>query len=137
LTEPAKNGVNNYFQLIAEKRLGDAEKKLDEIKQTWGKSEQEAGYLKALEGLLLTFRTGNDGYLYLTNTELTAKNVELLKKEFSEQSASPLHAGYDRGYFTALTEFMKVVGRLRPWRNQQSPQKKEKTKEEEPSETDA
>jgi hypothetical protein len=131
LTEPTKNDVNHYFQSIVEKKLSDAEKKLDEIRQTCGKSEQEAGYLRALEGLLLTFRTGNDGYLYLTNTELTAKNVELMKREFREQAANSLHAGYDKGYFTALTDFVKAVSKLRPWRNQRSSQKREKTKEEE------
>lgn len=116
MKEEANSKITQYFQLIAEKKLGEAEKRLDEIRQTAGRSEQEAGYLKALEGLLLTYRSSDDKYQYLSNIELTAKNVEALKKEFAEQAAYPLFENYDKGYFLALSDFMKVAGRLRPWR---------------------
>jgi hypothetical protein len=112
-----RNGVPQYFQLIVEKRFGEAEKKLDEIKQTAGRSEQESGYLKALEGLLLTYRSSDDKYLYLNNVELSAKNSEALRKEFSEQASYPLFEDYDKGYFSSLSDYMKTVSRLRPWHN--------------------
>lgn len=120
MAEGSRNAVSQYFQFIIERRFGEAEKKLEEVKQALGQSKQEAGYLKALEGLLLTYRSSNDKYLYLTNVELTSKNVEALKKEFSEQAESPLHADYDKRYFSALADFMRAVGKLRPWRSQQS-----------------
>ncbi len=120
MAEGSRNAVSQYFQFIMERRFGEAEKKLEEVKQALGQSKQETGYLKGLEGLLLTYRSSNDRYLYLANVELTNKNVEALKKEFSEQAASPLHADYDKGYFSALTDFMRAVGKLRPWRSQQS-----------------
>ena len=111
----ARNGVQQYFQLIVEKRLSEAEKKLDEIKQNSSRSEREKGYLKALEGLLLTYRSSDDRFLYLNNVEFTAKNTEMLKKEFSDQASYPLFEDYDQGYFLALSDFVKVVSRLRPW----------------------
>ena len=116
MKQEANNKIAQYFQLIVEKKFPEAEKKLDEIKQTTGRSEQEAGYLKALEGLLLTYRSSDDRYQYLSNIDLTAKNVEALKKEFSEQAAYPLFENYDRGYFLALSDFVKMAGKLRPWR---------------------
>ena len=124
--ERSRNVVSQYFHFIIERRFGDAEKKLEEVKQAFGQSKQEAGYLKALEGLLLTYRSSNDRYLYLTNVELSSKNVDALKKEFNEQAESPLHADYDKGYFSALADFMRTVGRLRPWRGQQSKQENRK-----------
>jgi hypothetical protein len=120
MVEGAKDGVSQYFQFIIERRLGEAEKKLEELKQEFGRSQRETGYLKALEGLLLTYRSSGDRYLYLTNVELTGKNVEALKKEFTEQAGSLLHADYDRGYFSALADFMGAVSKLRPWRRQQA-----------------
>ncbi len=117
MAEGSRNMVSQYFQFIIEKRFGEAEKKLEEIRQALGQSKQEAGYLKALEGLLLTYRSSNDRYLYLANLDLTSKNVEALKKEFSEQAESPLHADYDKRYFSALADFVRAVGRLRPWRS--------------------
>jgi hypothetical protein len=115
-----RNGVSQYFQLIVGKRFGEAEKKLNEIRQTTSRSEQESGYLKALEGLLLTYRSSDDKYPYLNNVELSAKNAEALRKEFSEQASSPLFENYDKGYFSALNDFMKAVSKLRPWRNRKS-----------------
>jgi len=126
LAEESRSLVSQYFQFIIERRFGEAEKKLEEVKQALGRSEQGGGYLKALEGLLLTYRSSNDRYLYLTNVELTSKNVEALKKEFSEQAESQLHANYDKGYFSALADFMRAVGKLRPWRSRQSRQVSEK-----------
>ena len=125
--EGSRNAVSQYFHFIIERRFGDAEKKLEEVKQAFGQSKQEAGYLKALEGLLLTYRSSNDNYLYLTNVELSSKNVEALKKEFNEQAESPLHADYDKGYFSALVDFMRAVGRLRPWRGRQPGQASERS----------
>lgn len=116
MKQEANSKVAQYFQLIVEKKFGEAEKRLDEIKQAAGRSEQEAGYLKALEGLFLTYRSSDDGYQYLSNIELTAKNVEALKKEFAEQAAYPLFENYDKGYFLALSDFAKMAGKLRPWR---------------------
>lgn len=118
----SSKAASQYFQFIVERRFGDAEKKLEEIKQSSGRSQQEEGYLKALEGLLLTYRSGNDKYLYLTNVEFTGKNVEALRKDFTEQAESPLHGDYDRGYFSALADFMRAVGKHRPWRNLQAGQ---------------
>ena len=126
MVEGSRSTVSQYFQFIIERRLGEAEKKLEEIKQAFGRSQQEAGYLKALEGLLLTYRSSNDRYLYLANTEFSGKNVEALKKEFGQQAESLLHADYDRGYFSALVDFMRAVGKLRPWRSQRSRKAAEK-----------
>jgi len=131
LPEETKNHLSQYFHLIVEKRFGEAEKKLDEIRQTARRSEQDRGYLKAVEGLLLTYRSSDDKYLYLNNVELTAKNVEALKKEFNEQTASPLYESYDKGYFSALGDFVKTVSRLKPWRNRQSTHKEQKATNEE------
>ena len=126
MVEGSRNAVSQYFQFIIERRLGEAEKKLDEIKQVSGRSQHEAGYLKALEGLLLTYRSSNDKYLYLANMEFSGKNAEALKKEFGQQAESSLHADYDKGYFSALADFVRAVGKLRPWRSQQSRKMAEK-----------
>lgn len=72
------------------------------------------GYLKALEGLLLTAKSNEDKYLYLAKIEKTAKNYKALRKEFSSQTKVPLHADFDRGYFQALESYMKKLERAEP-----------------------
>lgn len=127
MMEEPRSPVSQYFQFITERRFSDAEKKLEEVRQALGRSEQAEGYLKALEGLMLTYRSGSDKYLYLSNLEFTSKNVEALRKEFSEQAESQLHADYDKGYFSALADFMRAIGKLKPWRSKQSERKDEKS----------
>jgi len=93
----------------------DAEKELEAIRQKSDNAAWYKGYLKGLEGLLLTYRTNDDKYIYLPKalTNQTEESVNLLRKEFGEFATNEIHGEYDRGYFKALEDYVTLLSSLR------------------------
>lgn len=94
----------------------DAEKELDVIRQKADNAAWYKGYVKGLEGLLLTYRTNDDKYIYLPKalTNRTEESVNLLRKEFGEFASNEIHGEYDRGYFKALEDYVTLLSSLKP-----------------------
>jgi hypothetical protein len=67
--------------------------------------------LKGLEGLLLTAKSNDDKYLYLSKIEKTQKKLRELRHEFQNHTTSSLHSDYDKGYFEALGNFIRKLER--------------------------
>ena len=67
-----------------------------------------------MEGLLLTAKSNDDKYLYLSKVEKTPKNIKTLRREFSGQTKNPLHGDFDRGYFQALEAYARALEHLSP-----------------------
>ncbi|MGA2626858.1 MAG: hypothetical protein ABSF63_07345 [Candidatus Bathyarchaeia archaeon] len=106
--------TERLFQALIERRIADAEKELDTIRATLPSTESAKGYLKALEGLLLTAKSTEDKYLYLSKIEKTPKNFKTLRREFSQQAKNGLHGDFDRGYFQALESYMRKLEHAGP-----------------------
>ena len=103
--------TNAFFKAVIERRNADAEKELDTVRVTIAGTENGRGYLKALEGLLLTAKSNDDKYLYLSKIEKTQKKLRELRKEFSTHTTSALHTDYDKGYFQALENYIRSLER--------------------------
>ncbi|HUK50782.1 MAG TPA: hypothetical protein VLV18_07080, partial [Terriglobales bacterium] len=103
--------TNPFFKAIIERRNADAEKELDAVRATIAGTENGRGYLKALEGLLLTAKSNDDKYLYLSKIEKTQRKLRELRKEFANHTTSALHSDYDKGYFQALENYIKRLER--------------------------
>ena len=103
--------VTKFFQSVEERAWTDAEKELDTIRQKVENTQWSRGYIKALEGLILTYRSNDDTHLYLPKalTNRCEESVEGLRKEFTEFSSDELHGEYDRGFFKALEEYVAVL----------------------------
>jgi hypothetical protein len=78
-----------------------------------------------LEGLLLTAKSTDDNYLYLSKVEKTPKNLKTLRKEFGQQAKNTLHGDFDRGYFQALEAYVKVLEHSNPPEQPANPKKEE------------
>ena len=93
----------------------DAEKELDVIRQKAENALWYKGYVKALEGLLLTFRTNDDKYIYLPRMLGTRgeESINQLRKEFGEFAANEIHGEYDRGYFKALEDYVALLSSMK------------------------
>jgi hypothetical protein len=110
MSQNIQNKASKYLKAMAERRIKDGEIEFDRISSSLDDSEWNRGYLKALEGLLMTFRTNNGKYLYLQRKELEDKKIrKKLKDELEEHSNNELHADYDRGFFSALTDYIVIV----------------------------
>ena len=119
-----QEGVVRYLELLIEKRLSEAEKKLTQLREKNDSSDWTRGYLKALDGLLLSYRTESNTYIHFPAVNME-KRLKALKKDFQQISTNELHADYDRGYFKALVEYLKVVERMEPWDSTHSVEKSE------------
>ena len=109
-TIPAE-AVNRFFQNVESRAWTDAEKELDTIRQKAENSPWHKGYVKALEGLLLTYRTNDDKYIYLPRAlaNKTEESVNKLREEFEEFASNEIHGEYDRGYFKALEDYTALL----------------------------
>jgi len=107
-TQP-ESEIDKYLRLIVERRIADAEKHLEELRPKIDNNEWNRGYVKALEGLLLTRKANSDNYLFFAKKEFDKKSLKALMKEFSDKAASPLYGYYDRGYFSALVRLVKTM----------------------------
>lgn len=114
--------VNKFFEHVEERAWTDAEKELDGIRQKSEPTQWARGYMKALEGLLLSYRNGDDKYIFLPKVlaNRSKENTEALRRDFAEFSANELHGEYDRGYFKALEDYVGVASSLKPVMVQQT-----------------
>ncbi len=107
--------VNKFLQFVRERSWTDAEKELDIIRQKSENTQWSRGYVKALEGLLLTYRNDDDKYIYLPKAlaNRTEEDTKALRKDFADFAANDLHGEYDRGYFKALEDYLSLLGSLK------------------------
>lgn len=107
-----------FFESLVQGRLKESEKNFERIIIGEGMdSEKKRGYIKALEGLLLTLKSSDDKYLYFAKESFDENTLPKLEKEFTDHTNDPLHSEYDRGYFSALLDYIRIV-KKRPLKEQ-------------------
>ncbi len=107
--------VARFFQSVEARAWTDAEKELDNIRQKSENTPWSKGYVKALEGLLLTYRNNDDKYIYLPKAlaNRSEESVNSIRKEFGEFASNELHGEYDRGYFKALEDYLSLLATIK------------------------
>jgi len=107
--------VNKFLEHVEMRAWTDAEKELDIIRQKSDNSQWSRGYVKALEGLMLSYRNNDDKYIFLPKVlaNRPEDTINNLKKEFSEFAANELHGEYDRGYFKALDDYFTLLANMK------------------------
>lgn len=105
--------VTRYFQLIANRQFTEAERELERITQKMQKTEWNRGFFRALYGMLLSRKTNGDAYAFFPKLDLSDKaGLHAYRREFLEHVGSKLHGDFDRGYFSAWADCMRVLSRL-------------------------
>jgi len=105
--------MTRFFQLVSERKFAEAERVLERIHARMEgsrKKEFNKGYLDALNGIILSHRSSSGSYEFFSN--LDRNDISALKKhykDFKKNAISRFHADYDRGYFSALTDFLRVI----------------------------
>jgi len=101
------------FQLVSERKFAEAERVLERISVRMKKNRENEfnrGYLDALGGIVLTYRSGSGSYEFFS--ELDLNDIDALKRHyrgFRENTKSRFCVDYDRGYFSALADYMRVA----------------------------
>ena len=105
--------VTRFFQLLVKRRFAEAERELERIKQKMHKTEWNRGYSRALQGMLIARKSNNDNYTFLSKLDLNDKDaLKDYRKEFRGHVKNKLHENFDRGFFSAWSDCMRVLSKL-------------------------
>ena len=124
--------VTRYFQLLVSRQFAEAERELERVKQKMQKTEWNRGYFRALYGMYLSRKnSATDDYAFFSKIDLTDKvNLHAYRKEFLDHMRNGLHGDFDRGFFSAWADCMRILTRI-DVPNPQSSNRKDDGKEEE------
>jgi len=128
--------VTRFFQLIASRQFTEAERELERVKQKMQKTEWNRGYFRALYGILLVRKANGDSYALLSRLDFDDKPaLHGYRREFLNHVRNRLHGDFDRGFFSAWTDCMRVFSRIQVPHNVTVPNATNGTAEEHTLET--
>jgi hypothetical protein len=105
--------VTRYFQLLVGKQYAEAERELERVKQKLQKTEWNRGYFRALYGMYLSRTNANDSYAFFSTLDLSdTVALHAYRREFLDNMRSGLHGDFDRGYFSAWADCMRILTRM-------------------------
>jgi hypothetical protein len=92
---------------MLDRKFTEAEKALSTLKERkFQNDEFRAGYTNALEGLLLSVRSGDERDFYNRNN-FEDRGLKIYREEFKELRKSPIRTQFDSGYFAAWSDIMQ------------------------------
>ncbi len=105
--------VTRFFQLLVNRQFAEAERELERLKKRMHKTEWNRGYSRALRGMLIAHKSNNDGYSFLSSLDLDDEKALLgYKREFLSHVRNKLHGSFDRGFFSAWSDFMRILSKM-------------------------
>jgi hypothetical protein len=105
--------VTRFFQLLVNRQFAEAERELERLKKRMHKTEWNRGYSRALRGMLIARKSNSDGYPFLSSLDLDDQEVLLgYRREFLSHVRNKLHGSFDRGFFSAWADFMRVLSKI-------------------------
>jgi hypothetical protein len=105
--------VTRYFQLLVNRQFTEAERELERLKQRMQKTEWNRGYFRALYGMFLSRKANGDTYALFSTMDLNDKAaLHGYRREFLGHVRNRLHGDFDRGFFSAWADCMRVLGRI-------------------------
>jgi hypothetical protein len=105
--------VTRFFQLLVNRQFSEAERELERLKQKMQKTEWNRGYFRALYGMFLSRKANGDSYALFSRMDLKDKSaLNGYRREFLEHVKNKLHGEFDRGFFSAWADCMRVLNRI-------------------------
>ncbi len=105
--------VTRFFQLLVSRQFAEAERELEKLKQRMHKTEWNYGYSRALRGMLIARKTNSDQYMFFSKLDFDDKAaLRSYKREFLNHVTSKIHGDFDRGFFSAWANCMRVISRI-------------------------
>jgi len=86
---------------------------LERLKQKMHKTEWNRGYFRALYGMYLSRKKNGDEPSFFSKLDFSDKAaVHAYRREFLDHTKNGLHGDFDRGYFSAWADCMRVLARM-------------------------
>jgi hypothetical protein len=105
--------VTRYFQLLVNRQFTEAQRELERLKQKIQKTEWNRGYFRALRGMYLSRKNNVDSYSFFSKLDLSdTVALHAYRREFLDHMRNGLHGDFDRGYFSAWADCMRILTRM-------------------------
>ena len=102
-----RKAVAEFIDNLLDRKFTDAERSLEGVKGcSFSDEDYKAGYVNALEGLLLTVRSGDERD-FLNRNQFTPENLKDYRAEFKDFASLPIRTSWDSGYFNAWSDLMQ------------------------------
>lgn len=102
----ARDTAIKFFDELFNRRFSEADRSIKKIREKkFNEAKFKEGYILALEGILLSNRTGDERELYNKLT-FEPSEIQKHKKEFKDFTVTGLHSEFDKGYFSAWHDLM-------------------------------
>lgn len=106
--------VTRFFQLVTNRRFAEADRILERVKLKVQETEWNRGYFQALQGIILAKKSNDDQYVFLSNVNPNSEDeLKHYRRDFLKYTKDKLHADYDRGFFSAWADYMRVLVKLK------------------------
>ena len=107
VTGKTRESVIVFFKNMFDRKFTEAEKALMSLKsRKFPDEEFKQGYINAMDGLLLSVRSGDERDFYNRNN-FADRGVKTYRDEFKEMRKSPIRSQFDSGYFAAWSDIMQ------------------------------
>ena len=105
--------ITRFFQLLVNRQFTEAERELERLRQKMQKTEWNRGYFRALYGMFLSRKANGDSYALFSKMDLNDKAaLNSYRKEFQEHVRNSVHGDFDKGFFSAWADCMRILGRI-------------------------
>ena len=112
VTGKTREAVINFFTNMLDRKFTDSEKALKILRERKFPDEEfKHGYINAMEGLLLSVRSGDERDFYNRNN-FAVKGLKTYREEFKEMRKSPIRSPFDSGYFAAWSDIMQYQNNI-------------------------
>jgi hypothetical protein len=106
-SKKTRDDIISFFVNLHDRRFSEAEKTLTSIREKdLGNAEFKEGYLNALEGLLASYRSGDERD-FLNKADSDVKSMNGYKKQFRDFVKEGVNSQFDVGYFMAWADLMQ------------------------------
>ena len=105
--------VTRYFQLLVNRQFAEATRELERLKQKMQKTEWNRGYFRALYGMYLARKNNSDASALFSKLDLSdTEALHGYRREFLDHMRNGLHGDFDRGYFSAWADCIRILIRM-------------------------
>lgn len=106
---PRSAFLTRFFQLLAKRKFASAERMLKRVVEKAHSTERDRGYLQALSGMLRSQRSGEQSAFISNLKDKDEKWLQKYRREFLSDARNKLFADYDRGFFSAWADYMRIL----------------------------
>jgi hypothetical protein len=106
VTGKTREAVADFIKKLLDRKFSYAKKALKNIRdRKFSDDEYKAGYINALEGMLLSARSGDERDFY-NKGEFSKDNIKKYRDEFKTYRNGIVRSSFDVGFYSAWADLM-------------------------------